>query len=294
MPDLGLDIPRPGSNLAGLERFLKEYGMDSKRVAPSQMTGGAGQGEAGMRRLALERHPQVVAASLAVAEAEARKARVELLRLCGLRAAAPSKLSVAPPQRQELDEDFESLRKSALKSSDALGKARLAFRLADRRLALHLAEQWPDLTLGPAIVGDAGGVALGLAVGMEIPMLHQRGGQVEVARLQRDAAAEALRQQARDLTARLDASFIELDALKAELDGLLKEAAGELDQATVLAEVRYASGRLDVLRLLGVHRAFANLKLEYLELLHAQRITLIGLEAEVGRPLRLKSEEVSP
>jgi len=337
---------------------LKEYGMDSKRVAPSQVMGGAGQGEAGMRRLALERHPQVVAASLAVAEAEAalrrdgqwpnpglegklvfdmegrpagegalkfaiplggrigaahdralvalemahlnldaarkqalaqverafaalslaqarltlfeqlrqrsaqyadlarsrreasiadsvdvalvlsdaardrrrvarakagvRKARVELLRLCGLRAAAPGKLSVAPPQRQDLAEDFESLRKSALKSSDALGKARLAFRLADRRLALHLAEQWPDLTLGPAIVGDAGGVALGLAVGMEIPMLHQRGGQVEVARLQREAAAEALRQQARDLTARLDASFIELDALKAELDGLLK------------------------------------------------------------------------
>lgn len=430
MPDLGLDRPRPGPNSAGLERFLREYGMDSKRVAAGQAAGDLVQGAAGMRRLALERHPGVLEAGLALKQAEAalrrdgqwpnpslegklvfdmegrpagegalkfaiplggrigaareqallalevahldlnaarkralvqvdsafavlslaqarldlfehlrqrsaqyadlarsrreasmadsvdvalvlsdaardrrrvarakagvRKARVELLRLCGLRAAAPGKLSLVPPQRQDLAEDYESLRKSALKSNDSLGKARLAFRLADRRLAVHLAEQWPDLILGPAIVGDGGGVALGLALGMEIPMLHQKGGEVEVARLRRESAAEALRQQARDLTARLDASFIELDALKEELDGLLKEAAGELDQATALAEVRYASGRLDVLRLLGVHRAFASLKLEYLELLHAQRITLIGLEAEVGRPLRLKSEEVSP
>ena len=228
------------------------------------------------------------------ARAELRQARVELLRLCGLPSAEAMPFILPPLARQGLAENQAALQKAALKASDGLARARLRFRLADGQLGLRLAEQWPDLKLGPAFVGDAGGVALGLALGVEIPLLHQRGGQVEEARLHRERAAALLRLEARDVVAGIQARFFELEGLDGELDGLLSEAAAELDQATVLAEVRFTSGQLDVLRLLSVHRSFASLKLEYLALLHAQRLALIDLQARVGRPLRFAPEEGRP
>jgi len=83
-----------------------------------------------------------------------------------------------------------------------------------------------------------------------------------------------------------------LKSAETEMDELIGEATGALEGALEVAEARYSAGKLDVLRLLSVHRAFAELKLDYLDLLLAQREALIDLERVVGRPV--KTKEVKP
>jgi outer membrane protein TolC len=58
-----------------------------------------------------------------------------------------------------------------------------------------------------------------------------------------------------------------------------------MQQAQSLAQKRYASGKLDVLRLLSVHRAAAQLQLQRLDLLHDLQVAVIDVGALVGRPL---------
>jgi cobalt-zinc-cadmium efflux system outer membrane protein len=226
-----------------------------------------------------------------VARARSGAARIEehLRRLAGL-APGEAGLDVTALRRLRPVLATDALMKVALRTEPEVLRARLEVVRADRDAARAAAERWPDLHLGPAIRGDGDVLALGVQVGIALPLLQTGSGPYEEALARRSGALCAYRQAGRDAAGRVVRSFGRVTSSLEELEALLGEATDAVEGALELAEVRYQSGKLDVLRLLSVHRAFSDLKLEYLDLMLDLTEALLDLEAAVGRPV--ETEEV--
>jgi cobalt-zinc-cadmium efflux system outer membrane protein len=207
---------------------------------------------------------------------------------------APGEADFDVPQlvRLVLGESAAELRKAALTHRPELLRARLELVRADRRAARAAAERVPDLQLGPAVEAREDSVAFGFMLAIPLPLLNTGSGPYREALAAREGAREAYLQAARDAVSRVEKQTNRLKTAKTELDELVGEATAALEGALEVAEARYGAGKLDVLRLLSVHRAFAELKLDYLDLLLLQREALIDLERAVGRPV--KTKEVAP
>jgi cobalt-zinc-cadmium efflux system outer membrane protein len=223
------------------------------------------------------------------AEIESVKRKLRLL--LGL---APGEADFDVPQlvRLVLGESAAELRKAALTHRPELLRARLELVRADRRAARAAAERVPDLQLGPAVEAREDSVAFGFMLAIPLPLLNTGSGPYREALAAREGAREAYLQAARDAVSRVEKQTNRLKTAETELDELVGEATAALEGALEVAEARYGAGKLDVLRLLSVHRAFAELKLDYLDLLLLQREALIDLERAVGRPV--KTKEVAP
>jgi len=135
-------------------------------------------------------------------------------------------------------------------------------------------------------------LGVGVMLGLPLPLFHTRRGPYDESLARRDAALSAYRMEVRRATSHLERLLDRYQSLEKELQELLGDVSDTLETAVTLAEVRYQSGKLDVLRLLLVHRAFSSQKLDYLDLLQQQRLVLIDLEEISGRSL--KTEEVVP
>ncbi|MFC1654491.1 TolC family protein [Myxococcota bacterium] len=253
------------------------------------------------RRAASMADPLDVALVLADAAGDRRavtRARTEIasikqkLRLLLGLAPAEADFNVPQSARQELLESPDQLIKAALAHRPELLQARLELVLTDRRVARATAERVPDLQLGPVVEAREDSVAFGFMLSIPLPLLQTSSGPYREALAAREGAREAYRQAARDAVDRVREEMNRLKSAETELDELIGEATIALEGALEVAEARYSAGKLDVLRLLSVHRAFAELKLDYLDLLLAQREALIDLERAVGRPV--KTKEVTP
>lgn len=214
------------------------------------------------------------------------------LRLLLKMAPEEADFNVRPLVRLGLTESPDQLIKAALTQRPELLRARLGLILADRRAARAAAERAPDLQLGPALQAREESVAVGFILAIPLPVFSTGSGPYREALAAREGAREEYRQAAREAVSRVREKMNRLESTQAELDELIGEAAGALEGALEVAEARYGAGKLDVLRLLSVHRAFSELKLDYLDLLLLQREVLIDLERAVGRPV--KTKEVAP
>ena len=200
--------------------------------------------------------------------------------------------AVRPLARLGLSEPPDQLIKAALSHRTELLRARLELILADRRAARAAAERVPDLQLGPALGAREESVAFGFTLAIPLPVLSTGSGPCREALAAREGAREEYRLAAREAVSRVREEMSRFKSTQTELDELIGEAAGALEGALEVAEARYGAGKLDVLRLLSVHRAYTKLKLDYLDLLLLQREALIDLERAVGRPV--KTKEVEP
>ena len=224
-----------------------------------------------------------------LSEIESVKQKLRLL--LGL-APGQADFEVPQPARLGLLESPDELLKAALTHRPEFLMARLELVLADRQAARAAAERVPDLRLGPAVAAREESVAFGFLLAIPLPLLQTGSGPYREALAAREGARGAYRQAARSAVSRVREEMNRLRSAETELDELIGEATGALEGALEVAEARYSAGKLDVLRLLSVHRAFAELKLDYLDLLLAQREALIDLERAVGRPV--KTKEVKP
>jgi cobalt-zinc-cadmium efflux system outer membrane protein len=225
------------------------------------------------------------------ARAEITSLKQELRLLLGM-APDEADFEVEPLIRLGLSESTDELQKAALTHRPELLQAQLELILADRRAARAAAERVPDLQLGPALAAREESVAFGFMLAIPLPVLSTGSGPYREALAAREGAREGYRQAAREAVSRVREKMNRLESTQAELDELIGEAVGALEGALEVAETRYGAGKLDVLRLLSVHRAFSKLKLDYLDLLLLQREALIDLERAVGRPV--KTKEVAP
>ena len=122
-------------------------------------------------------------------------------------------------------------------------------------------------------------------MGIEIPVLKSGGAEYDASLARRDAALSDLHQTARKTVSLIHSLVSRLEARNREIDYLLSDSAVEMEKALKLVEVQYASGKLDVIRLLSAHRAYSELKLEYLKLLLEQHEAIIDIEEIIGRRL---------
>ena len=199
----------------------------------------------------------------------------------------------APPlQRIRLTESGEALEEASLKHRPDVRVAQLAAMAADREAARVAAERIPDLKLGPAMTSENGEAAVGLSFGIELPLLSRGSGPYAEALARREKARSAYRQSCREAVSDVGDRLVRYRSIDGELASLLTEASGAIEGALSLAEVRYTAGRLDVLRLLSIHRAFTDVRLEFLDLLFRQHETIVDLEEAVGRSVHI--EEVMP
>jgi cobalt-zinc-cadmium efflux system outer membrane protein len=194
--------------------------------------------------------------------------------------------------RFRLTESQDELVQSALRHRSDLMQARLEVVLADRKATRAAAERVPDLQLGPAVEAREDSVAFGFMLAIPLPILQTGSGPYREALAAREGAQAAYWHATREAVSQIRDALNRLKSTQDELDELIGEAAGALEGALEVAEARYSAGKLDVLRLLSVHRAFAELKLDYLDLLLALREAHIDLELAKGAWVRTK--EVAP
>lgn len=193
-------------------------------------------------------------------------------------------------QRVKLIEPADSLEKDAARLNSTVLRAKLQVLIADHKAARVAAERVPDLQVGPAVTTEGDNLAVGLSVGMPVPLLQTGRGPYEEALAERRLAQEAYHQAVRTAVSEVSTMLSGLSSHQQELDELQGEAGEALEDAVKLAEVRYSAGKLDVLRLLSVHRAFSELKLEQIDLLRKIHESIIDLQGTVGR--LVKVEEV--
>lgn len=207
---------------------------------------------------------------------------------------APDQGDIVAPRlmRFRLAESQDELVRSALSHRSDLMQARLEVVLADRKAARAAAERVPDLQLGPAFEARGESLALGFILAIPLPILSTGSGPYREALAAREGARAAYWHATREAVSQIRDAISRLKSTQNELDELIGEAGGALESALEVAEARYSAGKLDVLRLLSVHRAFAELKLNYLDLLLALREAHIDLELAKGAWVRTK--EVAP
>ncbi len=185
-----------------------------------------------------------------------------------------------------LSENAAMLLEGAREQCESWRQADLMLQHAEWDAARASRERIPDLLIGPAVASDGVKTSLGLVLGWELPLFRSGSGAYREALARRDAAHGALALEARAVRARIETLVSRLRTLEAELQALTRDAAPAAERAFALAQNRYAAGRIDVLHLLSAHRASAQSKLEILDVLLAQRMTLLDLEGVVGRPIR--------
>lgn len=207
---------------------------------------------------------------------------------------APGETELVPGRLEPvaLREDLDGLLDSAASNQPRILMRKLDVMVADRAAAQAAAERLPDLRVGPAFRSEPGALALGVQLGVEIPLWQSGAGPYREALARRAAALDAYDLTRRELMARVEQAHRRVQAVGAEMDELVGAVSREVATALELAELRYRAGKLDVLRLLSIRRAHAAVERDHLDLLLRQAEALADLEAAVGR--RLRTEEVSP
>ncbi len=188
----------------------------------------------------------------------------------------------------QMQDQEKELLAAALRTNPELILAGLTLKRAERHAEKMAAERWPDLGLGPALAAEGEHLGLGLTLSIALPLFHTGGAAYRQALSQRSGALTQYHQAARRSHSLVAQTLAQLKSRARELDELLGETSVTVEQALALAKVRFDAGKLDVLRLLSLHRAYSLLKLDQLDLLLALHEARVDLEQIIGRPLKLK------
>ncbi len=214
----------------------------------------------------------------------------DLRQVAGL-APGDAKLEIPANARFELAETRDALIDAASEHRDAWRAATLDVQIADQAAALADLERIPDLSLGPALRTDFESAAVGVAVGIPIPIFAPGTAAYRAALARRDRTVSAQGVEARATVAEISDLVARIQLQHDGLHALEMTALPSSEAALEMAEGRYQSSAIDVMKLLGVHRAFAGQELERQELLLEQQMTLIELQRAVGRPVRVAADE---
>ncbi|MFH1845620.1 MAG: TolC family protein [bacterium] len=212
--------------------------------------------------------------------------------------AATTDYVISPPELEHRPVPQDTLLALAGRHRDALRLARLVYQRAEWDAARISRSRIPDLAVGPAYIKEGETGNLGVAFSLPLPIFNRGGGEYRAALARRDAAHTALQVEKRALRSEIDLLNSRLGTVQIELEALTGEALSAVEEAFDLARARYNAGQIDVLRLLSAHRAFAELKLEIIDLYLEQHQTWLALEKAVGWPLVSKLDprlwEVDP
>ncbi len=227
-------------------------------------------------------------AQLLQAKAASARSRAELAALVGVGAAHFAQLpdnSLTLEVKSDLN--LEGLKRLLTDNHPELARLRARYEEAECSLRLEIAEQYPDLKIGPSLAGDSGDhkTVLGLALGIELPLFDQNQQAIAEASQKREEIRMRYEAAANRALAEVERSFAALQLAKERRkilrDTILPSAKKSID----LARRSMAAGSADALRLLDAERSFRQVKIEALAANLAEREAWIDLEMSVGKPL---------
>jgi outer membrane protein TolC len=230
------------------------------------------------RLFTLERASRVAQRATAIGEVERSRARI--LRLLGLDQRrsiemVPGVVSVQVDSAQEFDGW------ASIEHPDAL-VARAEHDAADRRFALEIRKQYPDIVIGPGFGHEDGNDRVILGFSAPIPLFNRNRQGVEVARAEREAARVGYEATLERLEADLGEARVGLIAARATREVLEREvtpiADRQHDEAIRIAEL----GEVDTLLLLESLKRRFDTRLGVLEAQRLESLASIGVRGAIG------------
>jgi outer membrane protein TolC len=159
--------------------------------------------------------------------------------------------------------------------------------VAEARLRLEIARQYPDLRLGPSFSQETGErkTVLGLPLGIELPLFDRNQQGITAARQHREEVRAKYEAAANRALAVLDRTYWNLQ-LAQEKWNLVREVFLPGAEANIrLARKLHEAGALDSLRLLETERSQRAVLVEVSDAELSVRKAWVDLEQAVGIPL---------
>lgn len=267
-----------------LAQELAENAEQTRRLAARLVDAGElGAIDLGTFELAATRaQSDVLAAEVGVATATS--ALAALLGVATERLDAPLP---PPPALHPALAELGTLRARMITEHAGLAHLRGEYEIAEQRLRLEVAQQYPDLTLGATYGDDAGDdkTVLGLRVGLELPLFDRNQQGIAEAEHRRVQARLDYEGAATTALAELERAHRVAAIAMRQQQWLADTALPQAERNTERARQALTTGAYGALRLADAQRTERELRRE---LLMAQRAALqawIDLERAVGVPL---------
>jgi len=216
-------------------------------------------------------------ADLRAFEGDAAVGEAGLRSLMGLTPAAPVVL-VPGIGGMEVTDDPEEVSDR----SPAMLLAAAEYEVSERRLALEVRKQYPDITLVPGVGDDRGTTEIGLGVSLAVPILNANRQGIAEAEARREEARAAYESEFERLCGRLAVARARRDAARAQrvmLESDVSELVdAQYDEARRIAEL----GEVDTLLLLDTLRSRHETRLRIVDARLAEAIAAVRERELIG------------
>jgi outer membrane protein TolC len=180
---------------------------------------------------------------------------LDLRKLLGLVPAAA--VVFVPSLEPELRVPAERWQEIATSEGPRIALARAEHERSERRLALAVRKQWPELTLLPGFEEEDAQPRVSLGLSLPIPLWNGNAREIAVARAEREVAAEALRGELERVVQELAQAELRLQTARAERRLLEEELVPLVDRQVADGRRLAELGTLDTLLILdGLVRAY--------------------------------------
>jgi cobalt-zinc-cadmium efflux system outer membrane protein len=225
-------------------------------------------------------------ADLASAQASVRSAALRLTPFLGVEPSDDTELRAEGviEYAAELPELPTLLRRQV--EHPALRRDRAQISAADAHLRSEQRQRWPivnvDIGANQFDQTDPGGPDVFGGLSFELPILNQRGGDIERAEAERALAESEAVGNSRLLRADLEAAYRDAQGALGQQEALHGDVVPALLEARKMTEEGYRSGRIDLLHLLDTQRALIESQLAEVDANAAFGRALAELERAAG------------
>ncbi|MBA2479964.1 MAG: TolC family protein, partial [Planctomycetes bacterium] len=141
----------------------------------------------------------------------------------------------------------------------------------------------PDITVGAFTSREADSRAVGLTVGVEVPLWNRNQGGIAGARAQLDRDQAERAQQTQALAAEVQAAWYEYDGTSRRAKSFAESLSPSAHEALELALHSYEAGETGLLDVLDARRTAQAVERERLESVKAAQLARIRLDRSIGR-----------
>ncbi|MHB8668496.1 MAG: TolC family protein [Burkholderiales bacterium] len=266
-----------------LEQQIEAQNQIVEMLQRRLAAGEASATEVNQQRIALIR----TRTDLANAQQQMQDARAQVASAIGVPVNALDGIAISFAEFDRIHPDIparDAQREAILNRADLLG-ALAEYEASQNALQLEIANQYPDVHLGPGYLWDQGATKIAFGVtGIALPILNQNQGPIAEAKARRaEAAAKVLSLQAQAI----DQTGRALVAYRAALKRLSQSDALVSAQERQLSSMHkmYQSGETGRLTLALARQALFAVKLEHQTALTQVQQSLNQLEDAIERPL---------
>lgn len=179
--------------------------------------------------------------------------------------------------------NLSALRRAALTRRPDLAQAGERYAAAQAALRLAVANQYPDLNIGPGYEYDQGDNKFKVGVSLPLPVFNQNQGPIAAARAARRLAAEQFEQVQTTILGQIDTAVTDWRASRVE-EGQAQRLLGLAGAALDRQRAAFKAGQIGRLRLVGAQLARVQTEFGLLSAAVHERTALGRLEDALYHP----------